>query len=141
LNTAWQTKVNQMRLKKAKLMGLNTAEEYKNPKLMGLNTAEEYKNPNWQENTNKKKVEVVDDKRKQHVDDLVLIGREQIAILTDIRNIGMQTYKVLSNSSGSSASPIIMSNSGGGSKGKPSSSQVSLNTSRGDYASSPYAFA
>ena len=127
LNTAWQTKVNQMRLKKAKLMGLNTAEEYKNP--------------NWQENTNKKKVEVVDDKRKQHVDDLVLIGREQIAILTDIRNIGMQTYKVLSNSSGSSASPIIMSNSGGGSKGKPSSSQVSLNTSRGDYASSPYAFA
>jgi len=106
---------------------------------MGWNTVEEYKNSNWQKNTNKKKIEVVDDKRKQHVDDLVLIGREQIAILTDIRNIGMQTYKVLSNSSGSSASPIIISNSGG-SKPKPSS-QVSLNTNRGDYNSSPYAFA
>jgi len=108
-------------------------------KQMGWNTVEEYKNSNWQKNTNKKKIEVVDDKRKQHVDDLVLIGREQIAILTDIRNIGMQTYKVLSNSSGSSASPIIISNSGG-SKPKPSS-QVSLNTNRGDYNSSPYAFA
>ena len=112
-------------------------------KQMGWNTVEEYKNSNWQENTNKKKIEVVDDKRKQHVDDLVLIGREQIAILTDIRNIGMQSYlrlKVLSNGSGSSASPIIISNSSGGSKPKPSS-QVSLNTNRGDYNSSPYAFA
>jgi hypothetical protein len=111
-------------------------------KQMGWNTVEEYKNSNWQENTNKKKIEVVDDKRKQHVDDLVLIGREQIAILTDIRNIGMQSYlrlKVLSNGGGSSASPIIISNSGG-SKPKPSS-QVSLNTNRGDYNSSPYAFA
>jgi hypothetical protein len=112
-----------------------------NAKKMGWNSVEEYEKSGWKENPDKKKVGVIDEKRKQHVDDLVLIGREQIAILSDIRNIGMQTYKVLSNSSGSSASPIIMSNSGGGSKGKPSSSQVSLNTSRGDYASSPYAFA
>jgi hypothetical protein len=94
-----------------------------------------YEKSNW-----KDKLEVVNEQPKKHVDDLVLIGREQIAILTDIRNIGMQTYKVLSNGSGGSASPIIISNSGGGSKSKPSS-QVSLNTSRGDYASSPYAFA
>jgi hypothetical protein len=125
----------------SKLFGGGDKEAEENAKKMGWNSVEGYEKSGWKENTNKKKVEVVDDKRKQHVDDLVLIGREQIAILTDIRNIGMQTYKVLSNSSGSSASPIIMSNSGGGSKGKPSSSQVSLNTSRGDYASSPYAFA
>jgi hypothetical protein len=73
------------------------------------------------------------------VDDLVLIGKEQIAILSDIRTIGMQTLKVLGNSNGGSVNPIIISNSGG-SKNKPSS-RISLNTSRGDYGSSPYAFA
>ena len=124
----------------SKLFGGGDKEAEENAKKMGWNSVEEYEKSGWKENPNKKKVEIVDEKRKQHVDDLVLIGREQIAILTDIRNIGMQTYKVLSNGSGGSASPIIISNSGGGSKSKPSS-QVSLNTSRGDYASSPYAFA
>lgn len=112
-----------------------------NAKKMGWNSVEEYEKSGWKENPDKKKVGVIDEKRKKHVDDLVLIGREQIAILSDIRNIGMQTYKVLAGSSGGgSASPIIIPNSGGGSKSKPSS-QVSLNTSRGDYGSSPYAFA
>jgi hypothetical protein len=124
----------------SKLFGGGDKEAEENAKKMGWNSVEEYEKSGWKENPNKKKVEIVDEKRKQHLDDLVLIGREQIAILTDIRNIGMQTYKVLSNGSGGSASPIIISNSGGGSKSKPSS-QVSLNTSRGDYASSPYAFA
>jgi hypothetical protein len=124
----------------SKLFGGSDKEAEENAKKMGWNSVEEYEKSGWKENPNKKKVEIVDEKRKQHLDDLVLIGREQIAILTDIRNIGMQTYKVLSNGSGGSASPIIISNSGGGSKSKPSS-QVSLNTSRGDYASSPYAFA
>ena len=120
--------------------GGDNKEVEENAKKMGWNSVEEYEKSGWKENPDKKKVEVVDDKRKQHVDDLVLIGREQIAILNDIRNIGMKTYKVLAGSGGGSASPIIISNSGGGSKGK-SSSQVSLNTSRGDYGSSPYAFA
>ncbi len=112
-----------------------------NAKKMGWNSVEEYEKSGWKENPDKKKVGVIDEKRKKHVDDLVLIGREQIAILSDIRNIGMQTYKVLAGSSGGgSASPIIIPNSGGGSTSKPSS-QVSLNTSRGDYGSSPYAFA
>lgn len=128
------------KIKNFSLFGGGDKEAEENAKKMGWNSVEEYEKSGWKENPNKKKVEIVDEKRKQHVDDLVLIGREQIAILTDIRNIGMQTYKVLSNGSGGSASPIIISNSGGGSKSKPSS-QVSLNTSRGDYASSPYAFA
>ena len=118
-----------------------TEEAKANAKKMGWNSVEEYEKSGWKENPDKKKVGVIDEKRKKHVDDLVLIGREQIAILSDIRNIGMQTYKVLAGSSGGgSASPIIIPNSGGGSKSKPSS-QVSLNTSRGDYGSSPYAFA
>lgn len=129
------------KIKNFSLFGGGDKEVEENAKKMGWNSVEEYEKSGWKENPNKKKVEVVDDKRKQHVDDLVLIGREQIAILTDIRNIGMQTYKVLAGSSGGgSASPIIIPNSGGGSKSKPSS-QVSLNTSRGDYGSSPYAFA
>jgi hypothetical protein len=128
------------KIKNFNVFGGGDKEAEENAKKMGWNSVEEYEKSGWKENPNKKKVEIVDEKRKQHVDDLVLIGREQIAILTDIRNIGMQTYKVLSNGSGGSVSPIIISNSGGGSKSKPSS-QVSLNTSRGDYASSPYAFA
>lgn len=126
----------------SKMFGGGYTEEAKaNAKKMGWNSVEEYEKSGWKENPDKKKVGVIDEKRKKHVDDLVLIGREQIAILSDIRNIGMQTYKVLAGSSGGgSASPIIIPNSGGGSKSKPSS-QVSLNTSRGDYGSSPYAFA
>jgi hypothetical protein len=126
----------------SKMFGGGYTEEAKaNAKKMGWNSVEEYEKSGWKENPDKKKVGVIDEKRKKHVDDLVSIGREQIAILSDIRNIGMQTYKVLAGSSGGgSASPIIIPNSGGGSKSK-SSSQVSLNTSRGDYGSSPYAFA
>jgi hypothetical protein len=126
----------------SKMFGGGHTEEAKaNAKKMGWNSVEEYEKSGWKENPDKKKVGVIDEKRKKHVDDLVLIGREQIAILSDIRNIGMQTYKVLAGSSGGgSASPIIIPNSGGGSKSEPSS-QVSLNTSRGDYGSSPYAFA
>jgi hypothetical protein len=110
-------------------------------KKMGWNSVEEYKNSGWLENPNKSGVEIVDEKRKQHVDDLLSIGKEQISILSDIRRIGMETLKVLSsNAGGGSSNPIIISNSGGGSNSKPSS-QISLNTSRGDYSSSPYAFA
>lgn len=98
-----------------------------------------YHQSGWKENPNRNKVEVFNQQSKQHVDDLVLIGKEQIAILSDIRTIGMQTLKVLGNSNGGSVNPIIISNSGG-SKNKPSS-RISLNTSRGDYGSSPYAFA
>lgn len=110
-------------------------------KQAGWNSVEEYRNANWSFNDkNKNKIEIVDEKRKEHVDDLVLIGKEQVAILSDIRNIGMQTLKVLANNSGGSVNPIIMPSSSGSSKSK-SPSQVSLNTSRGDYGSSPYAFA
>lgn len=112
-----------------------------NARKMGWNSVEEYRNANWTENTNKPKIEVVDEKRKEHVDDLVLIGKEQIAILSDIRKIGIETLKVMSKNSGASLNPIIIpSSSGGSSKGK-SSSQVSLNGGRSDYSNSPYAFA
>ena len=117
-----------------------TEEAKANAKKMGWNSVEEYEKSGWKENPNKNKLEIVNEQPKQHVDDLVSIGREQIAILSDIRTIGMQTLKVLGNSSGGSVNPIIMSNSGSGSKNRPSS-QVSLNTSRGDYGNSPYAFA
>jgi hypothetical protein len=111
-----------------------------NAKKMGWNSVEEYKNSGWKSNPDNK-IEVVNEKRKEHVDDLVLIGKEQISILSDIRRIGMETLKVMSsNTGGGSSNPIIISNSSGGSNSKPSS-QISLNTSRGDYSSSPYAFA
>ena len=128
------------KIKNFSLFGGGNKEVEENAKKMGWNSVEEYEKSGWKENFNKNKLEIVNEQPKQHVDDLVSIGREQIAILSDIRTIGMQTLKVLGNSSGGSVNPIIMSNSGGGSKNRPPS-QVSLNTSRGDYGNSPYAFA
>lgn len=109
-------------------------------KKMGWNSIEEYKNSGWVTNPNNS-VEVVNEQPKKHVDDLVSIGKEQVAILSDIRKIGIETLKAISNNSGGgSSNPIFMSNSGGGSNSK-SSSQISLNGGRGDYGNSPYAFA
>jgi len=120
--------------------GGEDSQALKNAKEYGWNSVEEYKNSGWKRNPNSE-IEVVDEKRKEHVDNLLSIGKEQISILSDIRRIGMETLKVLSsNAGGGSSNPIIISNSGGGSNSKPSS-QISLNTSRGDYSSSPYAFA
>lgn len=110
-------------------------------KKMGWNSVEEYKNSGWVTNPNNSSVEVVNEQPKKHIDDLLSIGKEQISILSDIRRIGMETLKVMSNNTGGgSSNPIFISNSGGSSNNK-APSQISLNTSRGDYSSSPYAFA
>lgn len=110
-------------------------------KKMGWSSVEEYKNSGWVANPNNSSVEVVNEQPKKHIDDLLLIGKEQISILSDIRRIGMETLKVMSsNTGGGSSNPIFISNSGGSSNNK-APSQISLNTSRGDYSSSPYAFA
>jgi hypothetical protein len=56
------------KIKNFNVFGGGDKEAEENAKKMGWNSVEEYEKSGWKENPNKKKVEIVDEKRKQHVD-------------------------------------------------------------------------
>jgi hypothetical protein len=78
----------------------------------------------------------------QGLTDVVGINNDQLSVLQDLRNISIQTLKVLAKNKEQvafipSSTPIRNRSSSNNSDNKSSSSN--LNVSRGDYGSSPYA--
>lgn len=124
--------------------GLTEAQKSQRAKEAGYSSWEEYKKANWKwkgntpEPTNTQGI-MVNSGNQQSLEFLRNIGMTQIKIMGDIKVIAAQILKKMDGGMGGGSNTNISIPSQ--SQPTPQSSQISLNSNRGDYGSSAYALA
>ena len=121
--------------------GLSETQKAQKAKEAGYSSWEEYKKANWKwkgntpEPTNTQGI-MVNSGNQQSLEFLRNIGMTQIKIMGDIKVIAAQILKKMDGVGGSSNTNISIPSQ---SQPTQQSSQISLNSNRGDYGSSAYA--
>jgi hypothetical protein len=124
--------------------GLSEAQKSQKAKEAGYSSWEEYKKANWKwkgstpESTNSQSP-MINSGNQQSLEFLHNIGMTQIKIMGDIKGIAAQILKKMDGGMGGGNNTNISIPSQ--SQPAPQSSQISLNSNRGDYGSSAYALA
>jgi hypothetical protein len=124
--------------------GLSEAQKSQKAKEAGYSSWEEYKKANWKwkgstpEPTNPQSL-MINSGNQQSLEFLRNIGMTQIKIMGDIKVIAAQILKKMDGGMGGGNNTNISIPSQ--SQPAPQSSQISLNSNRGDYGSSAYALA
>jgi len=124
--------------------GLSEAQKSQKAKEAGYSSWEEYKKANWKwkgstpEPTNPQSL-MINSGNQQSLEFLRNIGMTQIKIMGDIKVIAAQILKKMDGGMGGGNNTNISIPSQ--SQPTPQSSQISLNSNRGDYGSSAYALA
>jgi hypothetical protein len=124
--------------------GLTEAQKSQKAKEAGYSSWEEYKKSNWKwkgstpEPTNSQGI-MINSGNQQSLEFLRNIGMTQIKIMGDIKVIAAQILKKMDGGMGGSSNTNVLIPSQ--SQPTPQSSQISLNSNRGDYGASAYALA